>query len=110
VAEREDQIVGFGLLNLGGSIALLYVSPAARFSGVSKAILTAIEREAIAAGLKQLKLESTVTALRFYSGAGYRQTGSRVAGFGATFGYPMARDFAVDQLSSGTRSNSKEGG
>ena len=91
VAELEGRIVGFGLLNLDGTIALLYVSPAARFTGVSKAILNAIEQEAVAAGLSELCLESTATALPFYMSAGYRRNSGCAPGFGVSSCYPMSR-------------------
>ena len=55
-----------------GMITLNYVSPDARFQGVSKALLAALERTAAELGLKQCRLESTKTARRFYEAAGYR--------------------------------------
>ncbi len=91
VAEREGAIVGFDLMNLAGVIALLYVSPDARFSGVSKALLSALEEEALNAGIRTMKLESSVTALRFYRSAGYSLEGDATHGFGLTCCYPMFR-------------------
>lgn len=91
VAEREGAIVGFGLMNLSGVIALLYVSPDARFSGVSKALLSALEEEALAAGIRKTKLESSITALRFYRSAGYSLERDSTHGFGLTSCYPMYR-------------------
>jgi GNAT superfamily N-acetyltransferase len=67
VAERDSELVGFALLSLGGSIALLYVLPDVRFTGVSKHLLSALEHAAIAAGIQELKLDSSATALRFYT-------------------------------------------
>ena len=80
VAEREGSIVGYGLIHLSlihltGAIRLLYVSPDARFSGVSKALLAALEDEAAAAGISEIRLNSTVTAQRFYASAGYSRDG-----------------------------------
>jgi GNAT superfamily N-acetyltransferase len=95
VAERDRVIIGFGLLDLQGTIALLYVSPDARFSGVSKALLAALEREAIAAGIGVLKLESSITALRFYTRAGYSSTGCSAKGFGITNCQPMSRQLTA---------------
>jgi GNAT superfamily N-acetyltransferase len=63
VAEGPSGVVGFGLLNREGTIALLYVSPEARFRGVSKALLAALEDAAIAAGVNQVRLASTATAI-----------------------------------------------
>ena len=48
-----------------------YVSPDARFRGVSKAMLRRMEADARAAGLTECRLESTVTAHAFYLRAGY---------------------------------------
>lgn len=90
-ADRDAELVGFGLLNLDGYIALLYVAPEARFKGVSKSILGLLEREALAAGIQELKVESSKTALRFYRSAGYTSTGGCVPGFGVTSCYPMSR-------------------
>jgi len=91
VAERDRVVVGFGLLNLQGTIALLYVSPDARFSGISKALLAALEREAISAGIRVLKVESSITALNFYERSGYVSTGCPGKGFGVTSCHPMSR-------------------
>jgi GNAT superfamily N-acetyltransferase len=90
-AEIGGAVVGFGLLNRRGTVALLYVSPDARFRGVSKALLAALEKEAYVIGIQELKLESSLTALPFYSRLGYTPSGSPCRGFGVTTRYPMAR-------------------
>ena len=90
-AELDGTLVGFALLNLGGTISLLYVSPEARFHGVSKALLSALEREALDAGISELRLESTRTAQRFYEQSGYASAGERTPGFGCSSCYPMSR-------------------
>lgn len=95
VAESDEAIVGFGLLDLSGVIALLYVSPDARFSGVSKALLAAIEEEAHAAGIDELRLESTLTAQLFYERAGYSSSGDATRGVGETCCYPLSRKIGV---------------
>jgi GNAT superfamily N-acetyltransferase len=79
------------LLDLQGTIVLLYVSPDARFSGISKALLAALEKAAIAAGICEIRLDSSVTAYRFYSRCGYVPTGPPSKAFGITNGYPMSR-------------------
>ena len=102
-AEREGAVVGFGLMSLSGVIELLYVAPDARFSGVSKALLSALEAEAAGAGIRETQLESTVTALRFYTSAGYSRAGNATHGSCATRCYPLSRhlgrseDCAVEQ-------------
>lgn len=55
----------------GGEILLNYVSPEARFKGVSKALLSVLEAEVLARGAKLVTLESTRTARRFYLAHGY---------------------------------------
>lgn len=91
VAEIDGAVVAFGLLNLQGTVELLYVSPDARFRGVSKALLTALEKEAEAAGIRELELESSRTALPFYSRLGYTPSESSCRGVGVRPCYPMAR-------------------
>jgi GNAT superfamily N-acetyltransferase len=49
-----------------GEIVLNYVSPGARFRGVSSALLEALERRAMAWGHQKCTLQSTETARRFY--------------------------------------------
>ncbi len=69
VAEDAHGITGFGLLKVTGELARLYVAPESRFRGVSKAILSALEREAIRLGLNVITSQSTVSARRFISPA-----------------------------------------
>jgi GNAT superfamily N-acetyltransferase len=71
VAEREGAVEGFALLGREGKLHLLYISPDARFSGVSTALLNAVETEAAALGVTRLELESSITARRFYESRGY---------------------------------------
>jgi GNAT superfamily N-acetyltransferase len=99
-AEIDGALVGFGLLSLEGRIALLYVSPDARFRGVSKRLLAALESEAAVAGIRELKLESSLAALPFYSKLGYTASGPACKGFGVTTCYPMSRPIAVATESS----------
>jgi GNAT superfamily N-acetyltransferase len=94
VAERRGEILGFGLLNRTGKLALLYVAPMARLEGISTSLLVALEEEAIALGLKQISLESSITAKRFYQARGYHSSGDPVAGFGVTDAYPMVKHIA----------------
>jgi GNAT superfamily N-acetyltransferase len=94
VAERGSEILGFGLLNCTGKLALLYVAPAARLQAVSTSLLAALEREAIALGLNEISLESSLTAKRFYQTRGYHSSGTPVSGFGVTSAYPMVKHIA----------------
>jgi GNAT superfamily N-acetyltransferase len=73
VAVDDGRIAGVAAMERAGRISLNYVSPDARFKGISKALLGGLERKARELGLVQCTLESTKTALRFYRAAGYRE-------------------------------------
>jgi GNAT superfamily N-acetyltransferase len=73
----------------------LYVAPSARFRGVSKSLLASLESEAVALGIRELRLESSLTALPFYSRRGYSSSGPSACGFGVTTCYPMSRQIAT---------------
>ena len=72
VAERNTEVVGVGAATFGGEILLNYVHPEARFEGVSKALLAALEAEVKRHGARQCRLQSTITARPFYTAQGYR--------------------------------------
>ncbi len=91
VATEHGRILGVGALTPSGEITLNYVSPDARFRGVSKALLRELERKAGELGVAAVSLQSTATALRFYQSAGYRSAGPPVSGFGITLDHPMAK-------------------
>ncbi len=94
VAEDAGRVVGFGLLDRAGSIALLYVSPDARIEGVSKALLTAMEDAARSVGVRTVTLDSSTTARRFYERAGYVAAGDPKKEFGTTTCFPMSKQVA----------------
>ena len=73
VAFRDKTVVGIGMVSLRGEILLNYVHPDARFSGVSKALLAAMERELRSCDIHRCELESTITARCFYERCGYTQ-------------------------------------
>lgn len=72
VAERDGAVVGVGAATFGGEILLNYVHPEARFSGVSKALLAALEAELWRHGARRCHLQSTITARALYIACGYR--------------------------------------
>lgn len=76
VAERENRVVGVGMVTLSGEILLNYVHPKARFSGVSKAILAGMEDVLRSRGVDRCQLESTITAQGFYESCGFRPIAS----------------------------------
>jgi GNAT superfamily N-acetyltransferase len=90
VAVDAGVIVGVGAVTDAGEITLNYVSPDARFRGVSRAILAALEKRAIQRGNVRCTLTSTETARRFYRANGYVENAAAAAELG-TSGYPMSK-------------------
>lgn len=91
VVVENQHIVAVGSVTDAGSIGLNYVSPDARFRGVSRALLQAMERRAAERGNSRCNLTSTETARLFYSSNGYVEDGPPVGGFGTSSGYPMTK-------------------
>jgi GNAT superfamily N-acetyltransferase len=71
VAEESGVLLGIAAMNDSGKVLLNYVSPDARFRGVSKALMQHLEERAVGLGLAECILETTGTALRFYLSLGY---------------------------------------
>jgi len=90
VAVIGESIVATGCVTTTGEIILNYVSPDTRFRGVSRALMRALETQARQDGNTTCRLDSTVTALRFYLSAGYERAGPEAAGFGM-ISYPMTK-------------------
>jgi GNAT superfamily N-acetyltransferase len=91
VAADDGAILGVAAMTDAGEVILNYVSPDARFRGVSKALIAGLEAMAVQLGCDAVTLKSTATARRYYLAAGYAQTGPPEAGFGRTLGYPMMK-------------------
>jgi GNAT superfamily N-acetyltransferase len=87
VAEDAGAIRGVGALTASGVLTLNYVSPEARFTGVSKALLKHLEMKARELGITECRLETTLTARRFYLSAGYTEQ----EGQGSWGGRPMLK-------------------
>jgi GNAT superfamily N-acetyltransferase len=92
VFEDEGAILGVAAMSASGNILLNYVSPDARFRGVSKALIRAVEARAAGFGLSIVTLESTSTAIGFYQAAGYVDSGPPTRGFGVTMCHPMQKN------------------
>lgn len=90
VAELDGAVVAVGAISGNGGITLNYVSPGARFRGVSKAMLAVLEAELKALGFAEGRLEATATARRFYEDAGWLLDGPQ-AGGRMVNGYPMRK-------------------
>lgn len=71
VAEMDGSVAAVGATTDRGEIALNYVVPAARFRGLSKALLAALEADLVDRGYAEGRLEATRTALRFYLSQGW---------------------------------------
>ena len=87
-----------GAVTDAGEITLNYISPDARFRGVSKTLLRALEVRAAERGNARCTLASTETARRFYLSAGYSETGPPVILFGMQ-SYPMSKRLPVQPIS-----------
>ena len=82
VATSGEEIIGVGLLSLKGEVALCYVIPEVRFTGIGKAVLQALESHALELGLSEIHLSSTFTAKAFYLRNGFTSSGSSKVAFG----------------------------
>ena len=91
VAVEDGAILGVGSVTDAGEITLNYVSPDARFLGVSRAVISALEERAMRQGNARCHLLSTETARGFYHRAGYTEDGPPVGKFGSTGSYPMSK-------------------
>ncbi|HTR85683.1 MAG TPA: GNAT family N-acetyltransferase [Reyranella sp.] len=91
LALLDGRIVAVGAVTDAGEITLNYVSPDARFQGVSRAMLAALERRAAERGNQTCTLLSTATALRFYLARGYVQIGEADRKYGTSSGFPMMK-------------------
>jgi GNAT superfamily N-acetyltransferase len=89
VAVEDGKILAVGLVTDAGEIALNYVSPDARFRGVSRALLGALEARAGDRGNAKCRLTSTETARRFYRTNNYVEDGAAVTAGESVTGYPM---------------------
>ena len=72
VAVEGETILGVAAMTKTGEITLNYVSPDARFRGVSKALIDRLEAQARELGLDRCTLNSTGTAHKFYLSLGYQ--------------------------------------
>lgn len=87
-------ILGVGLMSKAGEIRLNYVSPDARFRGVSAALIGALEAEAARLGVTRLSLNSTATAHTFYLARGFHDAGQPRTDRLKDNIYPMAKVLA----------------
>jgi GNAT superfamily N-acetyltransferase len=91
VAIDDGQLVCVGGVTDAGLITLNYVSPDARFRGVSQTMMAALEQRARDRGNWESTLVSTAMARRFYLARGYIETGPPDRKFGTESGFPMRK-------------------
>jgi putative acetyltransferase len=73
MAEVDGELVGIGAVVLNESeLRACYVVPSAVRRGVGSALVGEIERIAVEHGLRDLQLESSLTAEPFYAALGYQ--------------------------------------
>jgi GNAT superfamily N-acetyltransferase len=91
LAVEDENVLAVGSITDAGEVTLNYVSPDARFRGISRALLQALEQRAARRGNTQVRLISTETARRFYLTAGYTEDGLPSGKFGTSGSYPMSK-------------------
>jgi GNAT superfamily N-acetyltransferase len=79
VADDSEGVRGVAIILPSGEVVLNYVSPATRFKGASKALMTRLEARGRDLGLDRITLVSTVTAHRFYRALGYADLGETMS-------------------------------
>ncbi len=82
VAESHHQIVGAASVSKTGMVLLCYLSPEARFRGIGKALLLALEDHARRCKLEEITLSSTETGYQFYLRNGFKDEGKELSSFG----------------------------
>src|SRR6266446_2224392 len=108
VAAEDGAILGVAAIDNSGEITLNYVSPDARFRGVSKALISRLEARALELGARRVTLESTATARGFYLSACYEELGPPTLSFlGKGLCYPMGKQ--LSQGLGGARQKRRDG-
>jgi GNAT superfamily N-acetyltransferase len=89
VATIGDQVVASGMVDLAsGHVDAVFVSPKLMGQGIGRAMMLHLESLARAAGLEQLKLDSTLNAASFYRSLGF--AGDAVASYCSSGGLSLA--------------------
>jgi GNAT superfamily N-acetyltransferase len=88
ISHDGAEVCGVGLIGQSGHIRLCYVRPDRQRCGVGRAVLSALERQALRWGMNEIRLTSSATARAFYEKQGYTREGESVPAFGVVRGYP----------------------
>ncbi len=91
VAERENELCGVGSINRKGELNLLYVRPRRQRCGVGRTLLLALEAQATAWAVAEIRLRSSVGARAFYERHEYVSAGDPTVAFGAVIDYPYVK-------------------
>ena len=91
LAEERGRVIGFALLIPSGEIRLCYLVLEARYRGIGKAMLDALETEARRRGMTELYLESTRTGRSFYACNGFITSGAADVKYGSE-GFLMRKE------------------
>lgn len=75
MAERAGQAAAVGGISDSGRVTLLYVDPAHVGQGIGSQLLRRLEHEIATSGHAEAQLDATRTALDFYVGQGWEQSG-----------------------------------
>ncbi len=78
VLECAGEVVATGML-VDGEIKRVYVHPDCQRRGLGRRIMAHLEARALAAGLKSVRLHSTIVARPFYESLGYGLTEAKCA-------------------------------
>lgn len=89
VATVGERVVASGMVDLAsGQVDAVFVLPELTGRGVGRAMMAHLEQLAIKAGLKHLKLDSTLNAAPFYRSLGF--SGDAVARYCSSSGLSLA--------------------
>ncbi|MGA2915543.1 MAG: GNAT family N-acetyltransferase [Sedimentisphaerales bacterium] len=72
VLERGDRIIATGTVIKNGYITRVFVNPKFHKHGFGRLIMEKLHTKALSAGIKTIKLDSTLTAKEFYDSLGYK--------------------------------------
>ncbi len=100
VMASADVVVGFSRMGRNGWVHLCYVVPEALKQGYGKAMLQALEAQAIEWGVEAMRLHSSITAKAFYEGNGFALCGEPKL-YGSTLGdFPLLKELRCSRSGS----------
>jgi GNAT superfamily N-acetyltransferase len=91
VAEQATALCRVESISRHGELNLLYVRPGSQRCGVGRALLLALEEQAQAWALAEIRLRSSAGARAFYARHGYVSAGDPSVAFGAVIDYPYSK-------------------